>query len=148
MDRNMLQWRSDMPWKLDVLDFERAVARADQAEQEGDRINLHLALEQATQIYQGDLFPKCFIVVLFPPLRQRIQRVIDRRFYRHKYDAARTLAAFGARLQRREEVGMATLSDDLLAIAVETMQLAHAALWLCRRESQTQTAYDQDQLND
>lgn len=60
MDRNTLQWRNDVPWKLDVLDFECAVARADQAEQEGDCITLHLALEQAAQIYQGDLLPMCY----------------------------------------------------------------------------------------
>ena len=60
MDRNTLQWRNDVPWKLDVLDFECAVARADQAEQERDCITLHLALEQAAQIYQGDLLPMCY----------------------------------------------------------------------------------------
>jgi DNA-binding SARP family transcriptional activator len=88
MDRNMLQWRSDMPWKLDVLDFERAVARADRAEQEGDRINLQLALEQAAQIYQGDLFPKCFdewilperdrLCQLFLNVLERLLRLLER----------------------------------------------------------------------
>jgi hypothetical protein len=68
------------------------------------------------------------IAVLFHPLRERIQRTIDRRFYRRRYDAARALAAMGQALQH--EVDLSRISDQLVEIVDRTMHPTHISLWL------------------
>jgi hypothetical protein len=97
---------------------------------------LVIGLGSLVRLFTGQLSQSPVIIVastlviaaLFQPLRRRLQVIIDRRFYRRKYDATRILAAFSVTL--RNEVDLNQLREELVAVVQETMQPSHVSLWL------------------
>jgi hypothetical protein len=85
------------------------------------------------------------IAALFAPLRRRVQTVIEQRFYRRKYDAAKTLAVFS--LHMRDEVELDRLTGQLLAVVEETMLPAHLSLWVMPARGRTTPVQNQPQLD-
>ena len=99
-------------------------------------LGLVLGLQSLVRLFTGSISQQPIVIVastlaiaaLFQPLRQGIQRFIDRRFYRSKYDSTKILSAFNSTLQ--QEVDLDTLSEQVLAVVHETMHPAAVSLWL------------------
>jgi hypothetical protein len=82
------------------------------------------------------------VAALFQPARRHVQRVVDRRFNRRKYDAAKTVEGFSTRL--RDQVDLDTLTAELLGVVNQTMQPTRSSLWLRPSDQARQAARDAD----
>jgi hypothetical protein len=130
---SMLRYRL---WEIDVLINRALVYGTLTALLVLTYVGLVFALQSLTHALTGQAGDNPILIVastlaiaaLFQPLRRRIQALIDHRFYRRKYDAAKTLEAFSATL--RQEVDLDQLREELLAVVQETMQPSHVSLWL------------------
>jgi len=122
-------------WDIDILINKALVYGSLTALLAGVYAGLIIGLESLIELFIRQAAQPFVIVLstlviaaLFQPLRRRIQALIDRRFYRRKYDAVRTVAAFSATL--RNEIDLNQLREQLVAVVQETMQPSHVSLWL------------------
>jgi hypothetical protein len=104
----------------------------------GGVVGLQTLLNVIARSRGGDFSPPLIVITtlliaaLFQPLRRRIQRAVDRRFYRGKYDAQSAIERFGASL--RQQVDLPALTSQLLLVVQETMQPTDISLWLSERD--------------
>ena len=122
-------------WDIDILINKALVYGSLTALLAGVYAGLIIGLESLIELFIRQAAQPLVIVLstlviaaLFQPLRRRIQALIDRRFYRRKYDAVRTVAAFSATL--RNEIDLNQLREQLIAVVQETMQPTRVSLWL------------------
>jgi hypothetical protein len=141
-------------WDIDVIINRTLVYGSLTILLAGLYVGLILALQSLVRAVTGSISQQPLVLVastlviaaLFQPLRRRIQNVIDRRFYRRKYDARRTIANFSATL--RGEVDLTELSERLVAVVEETMQPAHVSLWLRQPGQSPKASYYVEKLPD
>jgi hypothetical protein len=123
-------------WEIDVLIRRTLVYSSLTAMLALLYFSLVIGLQSLVRLFSGqaELSPVIIVVstlaiaALFQPLRHRLQQFIDRRFYRSKYDAAKTITAFSTTLQN--EVDLTELSEQLLAVVQETIQPTSVSLWV------------------
>ena len=138
-------------WDIDALINRTLVYGTLTALLVGLYVGLILAMQALVRAVTGSISQQPLVLVgstlviaaLFQPLRRGIQTIIDRRFYRRKYDARRIIANFSATL--RGEVELTELSEQLVAVVEETMQPTHVSLWL---NSPRKATYDVEKLLD
>ena len=132
-------------WDIDVIINRTLVYGSLTALLVGIYVGLILALQALVRAVTGSLSQQPVVIVgstlvivaLFQPLRRRIQNIIDHRFYRRKYDAAKVVAAFSSTL--RQEVDLDQLHAQLLEVVQETMQPSHVSLWV-RKPTRAETS--------
>ena len=123
-------------WEIDVIINRTLVYGSLTVLLVGLYVGLILSIQAVVRAVTGDLSQSPLVIVastlviaaIFQPLRHRLQAIIDRRFYRRKYDAGKVLAAFSTML--RNEVDLDTLREHMLGVVQETMQPAHVSLWM------------------
>ncbi len=123
-------------WEIDVIINRTLVYGTLTVILTGVYVGLVIGLGSLVRLFTGQVAQSPVVIVastlaiaaLFQPLRHRLQAIIDRRFYRRKYDAAKIIQAFSATL--RNELDLTQLSEQLVAVVQETMEPSHVSLWL------------------